>query len=277
MTVLVVYMDVIREAIARKWFLALALSTTIALAIVGLALRLDVVDGALAASRLFGQILDSDIKSIDIALRPVFQVGAYAVYYIVMVTGVFGCSGFGPSMLAPGRIEHLLSLPVRRIELLLGTYLGVVTISSVIAMYGTIGLVLILGVKTGYWNWGMISAGWLAAISFAPIYASMLVSSLIVRSAPFCGLVGISLVTAGIVAGYRENLLALWEPGIGRTAFELLMAPLPKISSLAQIAGHSAASAPIDPGEMARLVAGSSVFAAAVLAFGAWLFEKKDF
>ncbi len=277
MTILVVCADLIREAIARKWFLALFALTTIALLIIGLALRLDVVDGALAASHLFGELLDSNIKSVDVALRPVFEAGAYVVFYTVVISGVFGCSGFGPSMLSPGRIEHLLSLPVRRYELLLGTYLGVIAISATMALYGTMGLVVILGVKTGHWNLWMIPASLLATVAFASVYAAMLSASLLVRSAPFCGLVGVVLVVAGITAGYKDNLLALWEPGVSRAIFELVVAPLPRISTMAQIAGDLAASASIDGGEVVRLVVGAGIFTGAMLAFGIWRFERKDF
>jgi len=45
----------LREAAARKWFLALGAATTLALVLVGAALRLEVVDGALAATRLGAQ------------------------------------------------------------------------------------------------------------------------------------------------------------------------------------------------------------------------------
>ena len=102
----------------------------------GLALRLEVVDGALAATRLFGAALDTDVRSVDVALRPVFQAAAYAIFYGGLAFGVLACADFGPSLLAPGRIEHLLALPVRRPELIGGTFLGVLLLASCGALYG---------------------------------------------------------------------------------------------------------------------------------------------
>jgi len=52
--VLAVALDVLREASKRRWFLALGIIVTGALVLCALGLRLDIVDGALAATRLFG-------------------------------------------------------------------------------------------------------------------------------------------------------------------------------------------------------------------------------
>src|SRR5262249_28279754 len=51
-TVIAVALDLLREAQSRRWFLVLAIAITILLVVFGLALRMDVVDGALAATRL---------------------------------------------------------------------------------------------------------------------------------------------------------------------------------------------------------------------------------
>jgi Cu-processing system permease protein len=61
-----------------------------------------------------------------------------------MVFGILSCSDFAPAMLTPGRIEQLLSLPVRRWELLVGTVLGVMALALGAALYGAGGLALLL-------------------------------------------------------------------------------------------------------------------------------------
>lgn len=277
MTALVVAMDLLREAAARKWFLALGAATTLALVLVGAALRLEVVDGALAATRFFGSSMDGDIRAVDVALRPVFEAAAYLVFYGGAAFGVLACAGFGPSLLAPGRIEHLLSLPIRRHELLGGTLLGVIALSLIGALYGTGGLTIILGVKTGYWSPRLVVAGLLASLSFASIYAVMLSSALFVRSAPLAGALGGILFAAGIAAGHRGELAALFEPGVGRWLFEVVTAPLPRLSTIAEAAGDLAASRQIDLLALVRLLAGQVVFGLAAFALGAWRFERKDF
>src|SRR5207244_9209533 len=120
----------------RRWFLALGVVITLVVVVLGLALRMEVVDGALAATRLFGRVVGHDIRSAEGAMRPVFQALAYVIFYGGLGFGVRACADFGADLLSPGRIEHLLALPIRRVELLAGTYLGVVTLSVVGALYG---------------------------------------------------------------------------------------------------------------------------------------------
>ena len=106
--------DLLREASARRWFLALGLAITGLVVVLGMALRMEVVDGALAATRLFGHVVRHDIRSAEGAMQPVFEALAYVVFYGGLGFGVLACSDFGAELLSPGRIEHLLVLPVRR-------------------------------------------------------------------------------------------------------------------------------------------------------------------
>lgn len=277
MTVFVICADLLREAAARKWIIALFIAVTGVLVTTMLALRLDVVDGALAATEFFGKTMNSKIKSVDVALRPLFEAVSYTVFYGGIMLGILLCSGFAPSLLSEGRIEHLLSLPVRRIELLAGTLLGVLILSLIGCLYGTVGLTLILGVKTAYWTSNLIVAGLFAIASFSTIYAAMLTSALFVRSASFTTVVGACLFILGIVAGHRNEMSGLFEPGVSRTLFEWINAPLPRISQIGLLAGNVARAAEIDWGLLVRLLLSQTVFGAALFVFGVWLFERKEF
>lgn len=269
--------DILREAASSKWFLVLGIGISLALSVCGLGLRMDVVDGALAATRLFGHALRPDIQSVDVALRPVLYAAAYVVFYGGLAFGILACADFGPSLLSPGRIEHLLALPVRRWELLLGTFLGVLALSITGAAYGTGGLTVLLGVKTGVWTARPLVAGILASACFAALYAPMLVAALFVRSPAFSAFLGGVLFVAGIVASYRAEISKLFEAGVGRSVFRGLTAPLPRIAALADLSAAIAASRTVDYGDLGRLVAGLLLFVLAALALGVWRFEQKDF
>ncbi len=272
-----VALDLLRESLSRRWFLALGLAITLVLLFLGLALRLEVVDGALAATRLFGAALDTDVRSVDVALRPVFQAAAYAIFYGGLAFGVLACADFGPSLLAPGRIEHLLALPVRRPELIGGTFLGVLLLASCGALYGAGGASLILGVKTGVWTVRPLIAALLASVTFSAIYGAMLATAVFARSSALSAAVGASLYVAGIVAGYRDELLAVFEPGVGREAFAGITMLLPRVSAIANTAAEIAASQPIDFAVLGSLLAGLAVFGLAMLALAVWRFEGRDF
>jgi hypothetical protein len=272
-----VALDLLREAAARRWFLALGLALTGLLMVLLTSLRLEVVDGALAATRLFGQPLYHDIQAADVALRPVFRVASQFVFWGGLCFGVLSCADFAPALLSPGRIEHLLSLPVRRWELLAGTFLGVLALALSGAVYASAGLVMVLGAKTGVWTaWPVVSAA-LAAVAFGSIYAGMLAVTVWVRSAALSAAAGASLIVLGLLATHRAALLDLMGRGVGRALFAGLTAVVPPLGRLADAAGALASSGPLAPGGLVRLLAGTVAFSAALLAIAVWRFDRRDF
>jgi len=277
MTSIAVALDLLREAAARRWFLALGIALTALLLLLVTSLRLDVVDGALAATRLFGKPVEHSIRAADVALRPVFLVASQLVFWGGLAFGVLACADFAPALLSPGRIEHLLSLPVRRWELLAGTFLGVLALALGGALYASAGLVLVLGGKTGVWTgWPVVSA-LLAVLAFGSVYAGMLAATVWVRSAALSAAAGATLVALGLLATHRVALLDLMGRGVGRTLFASVTAVVPPLGKLADAAGALAASGPLAPGGLLRLVAGTAAFAAALLAVAAWRFDRRDF
>lgn len=276
-TVFRVAADLLREAASRKWFLALGLGITAVLLTLGIALRMDVVDGALSASKLFGFALGHTIRSAEVALRPVFMAATFLTFYGGILFGIVACADFGPQLLSPGRIEHLLSLPVRRWQLLVGTFLGVIFLALVASLYGATGLTLILGVKTGVWTWRPIAAALLCGLGFSAIYAVMLLAALFVRSAALSAAAGLILFTLGVVAGNRNELSPLFEDGFARAAFRAITAMLPRLSTLAEGAADFAASRPIEVKSFESVLFGVAVWAVAALMLGIYRFEQKDF
>ncbi len=277
MTALALAIDLLREARSRRWVLALVAGTTLVLAVVALGLRLEVVDGALAATRLFGGTVSTDVQAVDVALRPLFAGTAYVVFYGGIALGIVATADFAPALLAPGRIEHLLALPVRRWEVVAGTFLGVELLVLGGATYGGAGMVLVLWVKTGVLNGGPLLAALSAATAFAPVYAVMLAASVAARSAALSGGAGLALFVGGIVAGERASLAELFGEGASRATFLAITALLPRLSRLGSLGAHAAESRPIEGLSTLAAVAGSSAFALAVLAFASARFERKDY
>jgi Cu-processing system permease protein len=269
--------ELLIEAFHRRWVLALGAGVTLVLLVVASALRLEVVDGALAATRLFGDRVDADIRAVDVALRPVFQGAAWVVYYGGLGFGVVACADFAPTLLRPGRIEHLIAQPLHRWHLVVGTYLGVFLLSLAGALYGAGGFAVILGIKTGVWTTGPLVAALLASIAFASVYGVMLAAATFARSAALSAVVGGGVLVAGIVASYRPTIAEAFDPGFARTLFALFTMPLPRVASLGVYAGELAASAPVDAAALARVLAGVVLVGLSGLAVAAWHFERKDF
>lgn len=268
---------VLREALSRKFILAFLIGITAVLVTLTLSLRIEVLDGALAATRLFGKALESDIVAVDVAMRPLYMAIAYVTFYGGTLFGIVACSDFAPSLLSPGRIEHLLALPLRRWQVLTGTFVGVMTLAIGGALYGAGGLWLILGIKTGYWTVGPLVAALLACVAFAAVYAVMLTCATLVRSAALCAAVGGVTLVLGVIAGFRRSIAPVLEEGASRTAFELLTLALPRLSSLANASADIAASRQLGVHSLGALLAGVGIFGLGVLALGLWRFEGKDY
>ncbi|WNG37527.1 hypothetical protein F0U61_30435 [Archangium violaceum] len=268
---------VLREAASRKFILAFLLGVTGVLVTLSLSLKIEVVDGALAASRLFGEVMRTDIRAVDVALKPVFMAASAIVFYGGILFGIVSCSDFAPSLLSPGRIEHLLALPLRRWHILAGTFLGVMTLAVMGALYGSVGLVLIFGVKTGYWTAGPVIAALLACVSFAAVYAVMLTTATLIRSAALCAALGGVTLVAGIIAGFRTKIAPFIEEGLSRDLFKSVTLILPRLSSLAQASMDLAASTPLGVQSLTMLLVGVFVFGLAVISVGFWWFEGRDY
>ncbi len=277
MKVLIVAGELLREAASRKWFIALGLAVTAVLALLAATLRLDIVDGALAAARLFGADLSSDIVAVDVAFRPVLKATALVIFYGGVLFGIVSCADFGPALFSPGRVEHMLAQPVRRWQLLLGTYLGVCGIACALALYGAGGVAVLVGFKTGFWSLSIVAAGLLAALAFVVLYAVMLTVAVFVPSSALCATAGMVAFAAGVLASFPRGVAEAVAPGIVRTALRVILAPLPRVSQLAELAGEVAQASSPDPAAALRLVGGAIVFALAVLALGASYLERRDF
>ena len=122
-----------RELWARKITVGLFVISTLAWVILAFALNLDIVDGALAGLRIFGQSARAgavtDPESGDVARqalsleRVVFMVEAFVswlAYWIGILLGLFATASLLPGMLERGRVDLLLSKPIGRARLLAG-------------------------------------------------------------------------------------------------------------------------------------------------------------
>ncbi|HEX9400791.1 MAG TPA: ABC transporter permease subunit [Anaeromyxobacter sp.] len=277
MTVLAVACDLLVEARSRRWILALVAAATLLLVVLALGLRFEVVDGALAATRLFGGDLGTDVRAVDVALRPLFVGASQLLFYAGILFGIVATADFAPTLLAPGRVEYLLALPVRRWHLLAGTFVGVEALVLAGAAYGGIGLTLVLWAKTGVLSAGPALAAIAAAIGFAPVYAAMLVAAIVARSAALSGGAGLLVFIAGVVAGNRVALSDVFEEGASRTAFLAVTAVLPRLSALSDLAANVAAARPLRAASAVPLVLGTLVFALALLAVGVDRFDRRDY
>ena len=277
MTIFNIARDVLIEAFARKFMIAIFALITLSLLTLTAALDLDVVQGSLAAGRLFGMNIGNPLLAPDLALRKFFAMAAYPVFYLGLVFGVVASSSIAVDMLAPGRVELLLSLPIRRSELVLGIFLGVVLINAMSLSFGVGGLALVLFFKLGVISPAPAAGALMALLGFLPVYAVMLLSSTLIRASNVGTGSGTLFIFVASVTSRRDAFLAMFEPGLRKDIIATLIAPLPRLHLLAD-AGHQAASqgnwvssSALQPGLL------SVIFAAACLLVAIFIVSGKNY
>lgn len=273
---LVVAGDTLREALRRRWFLVLGIGVTLCLMIVLGTLRLDVVEGSLASTRLAASTSAGDLAAGRL-FSPLFHAAANLIFYGGILFGIFSCAEFAPALLSPGRIEHLLALPVKRWQLIVGTFLGVWAIATCASLYAAGGLTVILGIKTGFWSIRPLLAALLSTVAWAAIYSTMLVSATLVRSPALSAGVGGLVFIGSIIASHREGILAFFAPGLGRSLFALTSMVFPRLTSLGAACAQIASFESVHAGALSSILAGFAAFTVVCVALAIVSLERQDF
>jgi Cu-processing system permease protein len=273
--VLLVAADIVREAASRRWIVGIWAFITLLAVVLALALEMRIVDGVLASTRLFGSVVQHDLRSADLALLPVFEVGTWLIFVGGVLFGILSCCDFAPELLMPGRVEQLLALPLRRSELILGTYAGVLSIAVLGSVYGSGIFTLLLGTKSGTWSPALLVSGFAGCAVFSALYGAMLASATFVRSASLSAAVGAGLFAGASVLTQPSSAAAM-DAGIGREVFLLLTAWLPRFTLLRHL---GLAAAGIEPFTlpMARATVACAVFGIACVALAIWKSERTDY
>src|SRR6266851_5681246 len=196
--------DTFREAFARKIFWGFfGCSTAVILFFIFL-MKIDVVEGALATISLFGN--ESRAFEVTKLVRGVQGALVAFLYGFGLFLAVFASAGLIPTVFEPGRIELLLSKPVRRYHILLGRYLGNVLVIGCNMLYLVVAVWLILGIKTDIWTnqflWGIL----LTIFMFAVLLTVVLLIAVLSESAVLATMVTFGVMIAGLIVAKKSRL-----------------------------------------------------------------------
>ena len=114
-------LDTFRESLSRKIFWGFFGCSTVLMLLFLLVLNIDIVEGGVAAVKIFGQDFNGG-QGVEIGAVVNAVLGGVAVFLFTagLFFAVFASAGLIPTVFEPGRIELLLSKPVSRTHLLLG-------------------------------------------------------------------------------------------------------------------------------------------------------------
>lgn len=223
-----------RESLAKKTFIAfLGISTLVNLLFI-FALNLDIVDGAQSYITIFGHETG---KAIDLQKIVWGVQGGVAVLLFTggIFLSLFATSSLIPSMLDPGSIDLLISKPVSRAMILSGRFLGGIAIVAFNVFYMVIFCWLTISVKSGFWNWGFLLAGFMIIITFTILFTLMTILGLLTKSGPFSLMLTYMILFFSPLLLQRDQIYALLSDKIYGYLLDGLYHFLPKTAELGNI------------------------------------------
>jgi ABC-type transport system involved in multi-copper enzyme maturation permease subunit len=264
--------DTFREAFARKIFWGFFGCSTMVILFFLFLMKIDVVEGALATVSLFG----NEMPARDV-MRVVHEVqGGLAafLYAFGLFLAVFASAGLIPTIFEPGRIELLLSKPVRRYHILLGRYLGNVLVIAFNIVYLVAPVWLILAVKTDIWGGQFFYSTALTIFAFAVLLTIVVLVSVLSESAALATMVTLAVMILGLVVAQKSTIERLLTSEWSRNVVRGLYYTLPKIWDLGRIARKLVMGLAVDDWTP---VWSSALFGAVTLSAALILFARRNY
>ncbi|HYM12236.1 MAG TPA: ABC transporter permease subunit, partial [Bryobacterales bacterium] len=199
--------DTFRESFARKIFWGFLGCSTVLILFFLLALNIDIVEGAQAAVSLFGtEVNHGRLFDLELMIRKILGAVAAFLFTAGLFLAVFASAGLIPTVFEPGRIDLLLSKPISRVRLLLGRYVGTLAVIAANMAYLVLGVWLVLGAKTGIWNWSFLLAAALAVFAFAVILTVVLLVAVASNSGVLATMVAYFFVLMSPVLAQHKHI-----------------------------------------------------------------------
>lgn len=270
MIFLTLMLSTFREAIAKKIFLGFFMIATLVILIFLFLINTDSIEGMVNMMESTGE---EGIKQGVIG----FEVVIINISYLLIITFCFiSVSSFIPSMLEKGNIDLLLSKPVSRATIIIAKFLGGVLLIFLSLVY-LIGIVwLILSSKSGFWHFPFLySILWLT-LSFAVIYALIILIGLLSQSTILSIIISFFLVfiVCPILAAREETLFTFINNDVVQFIINFFYYILPKPSDINNITMNIITGEPV---KSYQPVYSSILFMLAALSVSIFYFRKKDY
>jgi ABC-2 type transport system permease protein len=265
--------DTFREAFARKIFWGIFALFTLMIAFFLFILKIDIVQGAVATVTIFGQASRSNADLTQV-VRSFYAGIATFLYTFAMALAVFASAGLVPSVLEPGRIELLLSKPVRRTHILLGRYAGNVLLVAIAVTYLVLGVWILIGLKSGIWSPSFLVAIPNTVFSFAVLLSIVMLTGVLWESAALSTMIAVAVMIISPILAQTRLAERLLSSQWSRNAWMAIYYALPKVSDVGHITLNIVFQRPV---ETWMPVWTSALFGVLALAASLIIFSKRDF
>ncbi len=274
--------EVFREAAARWTLIAYFVLSSLFILVFASAVNLDIVDGALAGAKLFGQDVQMDGNTIGIDQLVSGFEGAFApiLFVVGIFLAIFSTAHLVPRLQEKGTIDLYLSRPVSRVPLLLSRYVSGLLLSSlnVIYLVGSIWLVVIW--KTGVVHPRfMLSAG-IIIFAIAVLLALAFLIGVVTSSTAVSIMGSYAIFFLSMILAAHKQIEAALTSTINVWIVKTMYWTLPKVFDLQAMLFSFVAEKPL-PAKLDNGLFGpigtTAAFAIVCLAMASWLFKRKEF
>ncbi|MFA6958805.1 MAG: ABC transporter permease subunit [Thermoanaerobaculia bacterium] len=277
--------EVFREAAARWTLVAYFILSSLFIFVFASAVNLDVVDGALAGAKLFGQsVQSSDMAHGAVKIEDLVSTfeGIFApiLFVVGIFLAIFSTAHLVPRLQEKGTIDLYLSRPVPRIPLLLSRYVAGMALASLNVIYLVTSIWLIVVWKTEVVHFRFLLSGGIILFAIATLLALAFLIGVVTSSTAvsIMGSYGIFFLTM-ILAAHKQIEAALTNP-VWVWMVKSLYWVLPKTFDLQMMVYSFVAQKDLPEkinNGIALPIATTAAFAIGCLALASWLFKKKEF
>lgn len=265
--------DTFRECLGKKILLIFFGLSTFAIISLIFIINVDIKESYAAISAFFGH--QTDTVSLTVLKEGVLKleaVFATALYTAGIFLSLFATADIIPSMMAKGRIELYLARPVSRASILLGKYVGAALVIAINIVYVFTGIWIVLGIKTGIWNFNFFYA--VAAIIFmsSAFYTFMIFISVLSKNTAVTIIVTYFMIVLTPMLAQREALKFI-SNSVFMYFLDVLYWIVPKYVEVAVITKDLVQGNHI---QSWTPVAGSLLTAIIVMNGAVYIFSKKD-
>jgi ABC-2 type transport system permease protein len=273
--------EVFREAAARWTLLAYFAVSTLFILLFAAAVNLDIVDGALAGAKLFGQEVDLDGRKIDMdELVLGFETGFSGFLYMMgTFLALFATAHLVPRLQEKGTVDLYLSRPVARAKMLLSRYAGGLLLAAVNLVYLLGSIWAIVAWKTGIAHSRFLLGGVVILFTIAALLAFAFLVGVVTSSTAVSLMLTYAVFFLAALLSAREKIAAAVSSEFSADLVRTLYWIFPKTAELgrATVALVSGGVHGIGDVNLLAVYGSTALFGIASLALAAWRFSRKDF
>jgi ABC-2 type transport system permease protein len=268
--------DTWREALASFTLLGFLVVSVLFQLVLIFALNLDIVDGSLAAVSLFGKALPmhGHAPGIEQVVENGLAAFVTMLYGMGIFLAVFATGSQVPHLLRRGTVDLYLSRPTSRTAILLGRFLGAVSLVAANFAYLCGGVFLIISLKTRVWNPRFFAAAGLIFLVFVSFLGFMYLVGVLSASTPLSIMLPYAIYIVAMPLAAHDRIAAAMDSRLAANVVQGLYWTLPKSAEI----GRDVVALVLGRGGVAWLpLATTLAFGVACLAAALVLFNRKSF